>query len=81
MRENPALKGWDESNHIKYNNKVLVFSIQFMYDNCMKQMKARTFNLSDEIYQKLHDLAQIQGRTVSELVREALIKLLKDYDN
>lgn len=43
-------------------------------------MKPRTFKLSDEIYKQLHELAQTQGRTVSELVREALIKLLKDYD-
>ncbi len=46
----------------------------------VKQNSKLQLWLDYKIHDKIKELASKQGRTVAELVREAIVKILKEYD-
>lgn len=46
----------------------------------MKESKLLQINIDRHIQDKLRDIASKQGRTITELVREAIVKIILEYD-
>ena len=46
----------------------------------MKQNKIINFNVDKNIYNKLKQLSEVQGRTVSELIREGICLVIMKYN-